>query len=240
MPNEVLPFSWQRVVDSGIEVLFLATPHEQSREWVPEAIAHEIKVIDLSGAWRLKTPHQSRCISLDGREPRTCRKIADRGNLRMPGTPPQRDPRGPSRSQPRMLRHLSHPRARAAASSRSSRTFNMESSATQSQESVERARRRPRTLTSCMLPTISRRILSLDIATPENCSNSFISNRIKFSSLRIYYQYRVESCPRFTFVSIARRILSKSLLCFKTFTGTAQWSGSITPDAYGDSTHRAH
>jgi N-acetyl-gamma-glutamyl-phosphate reductase len=52
--NEVLPFSWKRIVDSGIEVLFLATPHEQSREWVPEAIDKGIKVIDLSGAWRLQ------------------------------------------------------------------------------------------------------------------------------------------------------------------------------------------
>ena len=52
--NQVFPFSWQRIVDSGTEVLFLATPHEQSREWVPEAIEQGIKVIDLSGAWRLK------------------------------------------------------------------------------------------------------------------------------------------------------------------------------------------
>src|SRR5271170_7019874 len=52
--NEVLPFSWQRITDSGTEVLFLATPHEQSREWVPEAIERGIKIIDLSGAWRLK------------------------------------------------------------------------------------------------------------------------------------------------------------------------------------------
>jgi N-acetyl-gamma-glutamyl-phosphate reductase len=52
--HQVLPFTWQRVVDSGIEVLFLATPHEQSREWVPQAIEHGIKVIDLSGAWRLQ------------------------------------------------------------------------------------------------------------------------------------------------------------------------------------------
>jgi N-acetyl-gamma-glutamyl-phosphate reductase len=52
--NEVLPFSWKRIVDSGIEVLFLATPHDQSREWVPEAIGQGIKVIDLSGAWRLQ------------------------------------------------------------------------------------------------------------------------------------------------------------------------------------------
>jgi N-acetyl-gamma-glutamyl-phosphate reductase len=52
--HEVFPFSWKRIVDSGTEVLFLATPHEQSREWVPEAIEQGIKVIDLSGAWRLK------------------------------------------------------------------------------------------------------------------------------------------------------------------------------------------
>jgi N-acetyl-gamma-glutamyl-phosphate reductase len=52
--HDVIPFTWQRVIDSGIEVLFLATPHEQSREWVPQAIEQGIKVIDLSGAWRLK------------------------------------------------------------------------------------------------------------------------------------------------------------------------------------------
>jgi N-acetyl-gamma-glutamyl-phosphate reductase len=37
-----------------IELLFLATPHEVSRELVPEAIARGIRVIDLSGAWRLR------------------------------------------------------------------------------------------------------------------------------------------------------------------------------------------
>jgi N-acetyl-gamma-glutamyl-phosphate reductase len=59
--NEVFHFSWKRIVDSGIEVLFLATPHEQSREWVPQAIEHGIKVIDLSGAWRLKD-HVNRAV----------------------------------------------------------------------------------------------------------------------------------------------------------------------------------
>jgi N-acetyl-gamma-glutamyl-phosphate reductase len=55
--NEVFPFSWNRIVDSGVDLLFLATPHEQSREWVPEALSHRIKVIDLSGAWRLHDDH---------------------------------------------------------------------------------------------------------------------------------------------------------------------------------------
>ena len=47
------PFSWDLLTDLGIDVLFLATPHEQSRTWVPEALARGIRVIDLSGAWRL-------------------------------------------------------------------------------------------------------------------------------------------------------------------------------------------
>jgi N-acetyl-gamma-glutamyl-phosphate reductase len=47
------PFSWDLLLSRGVEVLFLATPHEQSREWVPQALAHGIRVIDLSGAWRL-------------------------------------------------------------------------------------------------------------------------------------------------------------------------------------------
>jgi N-acetyl-gamma-glutamyl-phosphate reductase len=41
------------LTDLGVDVLFLATPHEQSREWVPEALARGLRVIDLSGAWRL-------------------------------------------------------------------------------------------------------------------------------------------------------------------------------------------
>jgi len=47
------PFSWELLASRGVEVLFLATPHEQSREWAPEALARGLRVIDLSGAWRL-------------------------------------------------------------------------------------------------------------------------------------------------------------------------------------------
>ena len=47
------PFSWELLAERGVEVLFLATPHELSREWVPEALKRGIRVIDLSGAWRL-------------------------------------------------------------------------------------------------------------------------------------------------------------------------------------------
>jgi N-acetyl-gamma-glutamyl-phosphate reductase len=47
------PFSWDLLKTRGVDVLFLATPHEQSREWVPEALDRGLRVIDLSGAWRL-------------------------------------------------------------------------------------------------------------------------------------------------------------------------------------------
>lgn len=48
------PFSWAKLEQQDVKVLFLATPHEVSRELVPEAIARGLRVVDLSGAWRLK------------------------------------------------------------------------------------------------------------------------------------------------------------------------------------------
>jgi len=50
----VHPFDWQKLSDSKVDLLFLATPHETSREWAPEALKRGMRVIDLSGAWRLK------------------------------------------------------------------------------------------------------------------------------------------------------------------------------------------
>jgi N-acetyl-gamma-glutamyl-phosphate reductase len=55
------PFSWDRLQSRGVEVLFLATPHEQSRAWVPQALEHGLRVIDLSGAWRL-TAAENRAV----------------------------------------------------------------------------------------------------------------------------------------------------------------------------------
>ena len=50
----VQPFSWELLEDLGVDVVFLATPHELSREAVPEARKRGLRVIDLSGAWRLE------------------------------------------------------------------------------------------------------------------------------------------------------------------------------------------
>jgi N-acetyl-gamma-glutamyl-phosphate reductase len=70
VPNEVFPFNWNRILDSGVEFLFLATPHEQSREWVPEALAHGIKVVDLSGAWRLHNDRNRSVYKLKDADPK--------------------------------------------------------------------------------------------------------------------------------------------------------------------------
>jgi len=46
--------SWPALKSQGVDLLFLATPHEVSRSLVPEAISQGLRVVDLSGAWRLK------------------------------------------------------------------------------------------------------------------------------------------------------------------------------------------
>lgn len=50
------PFSWELLASHGVKVLFLATPHEQSRKLAPEALARGLRIVDLSGAWRLEDP----------------------------------------------------------------------------------------------------------------------------------------------------------------------------------------
>ncbi len=48
----VYPFRWESL--DNIDVIFLATPHESSRAWLPQLLARGIRVVDLSGAWRLQ------------------------------------------------------------------------------------------------------------------------------------------------------------------------------------------
>jgi N-acetyl-gamma-glutamyl-phosphate reductase len=52
--SPVQPFSWSALEQRDVELLFLATPHAVSRELVPEAVARGLRIVDLSGAWRLK------------------------------------------------------------------------------------------------------------------------------------------------------------------------------------------
>jgi N-acetyl-gamma-glutamyl-phosphate reductase len=69
------PFSWETVRTKGVDVLFLATPHEVSREWVPEAMKQGVHVIDLSGAWRLETPAYRAIYEFKDEQPELADKI---------------------------------------------------------------------------------------------------------------------------------------------------------------------
>lgn len=73
--HEVKAFSWQLLKDEGVNVIFLATPHEASREWVPELLAHNIRVVDLSGAWRLQHAENSAVYKLTDADPALAAKI---------------------------------------------------------------------------------------------------------------------------------------------------------------------
>lgn len=73
--HQVHPFDWDFLSDSGIEFLFMATPHEQSREWAPEALARGIRVIDLSGAWRLKEARNHAVYKLEDADPVLAAKL---------------------------------------------------------------------------------------------------------------------------------------------------------------------
>ncbi len=71
----IVPFSWETLRDSGTQILFLATPHEQSREWVPAALSAGMRVIDLSGAWRLHEPVNAAVYNLHDADPARAAKL---------------------------------------------------------------------------------------------------------------------------------------------------------------------
>jgi N-acetyl-gamma-glutamyl-phosphate reductase len=71
----LVPFDWATLRSKGVDVLFLATPHEVSREWVPEAIAQGVHVIDLSGAWRLETPEYRAIYEFKDQDPALAEKL---------------------------------------------------------------------------------------------------------------------------------------------------------------------
>ncbi len=66
---EVRGFDWQLVRDSGVEVVFLALPHENSREQAPEWLERGVRVIDLSGAWRLQQESNRKVYKLHDADP---------------------------------------------------------------------------------------------------------------------------------------------------------------------------
>jgi N-acetyl-gamma-glutamyl-phosphate reductase len=73
----VQPFDWQKLSERGVDVLFLATPHETSREWAPEALKRGIRVIDLSGAWRLKREEHRAIYGFHDSNPAVAHQVSD-------------------------------------------------------------------------------------------------------------------------------------------------------------------
>jgi N-acetyl-gamma-glutamyl-phosphate reductase len=66
---EVRAFSWDLIRDSGTEIVFLALPHENSRAWAPEWLEHGVRIIDLSGAWRLDSDANRAVYKLQDADP---------------------------------------------------------------------------------------------------------------------------------------------------------------------------
>ena len=62
-------FTWDLIRERQIDLVFFALPHETSREWAPEWLARGIKVIDLSGAWRLDDPANAAVYKLTDKDP---------------------------------------------------------------------------------------------------------------------------------------------------------------------------
>ncbi len=69
------PFHWKALASHGVDVVFLATPHEQSREWAPQLLKHGVRVIDLSGAWRLDEEANRAVYKLTDADPGTAEAI---------------------------------------------------------------------------------------------------------------------------------------------------------------------
>ena len=77
-------FSWAALLREKVELLFLATPHEVSRELAPEALANGIRVIDLSGAWRLKQAQHRAVYGFKDADAVTAAELTERAVYGLP------------------------------------------------------------------------------------------------------------------------------------------------------------
>jgi len=78
------PLSWPELQRQGVQLLFLATPHEASRSLVPEAMAQGLRVIDLSGAWRLKQAEHRAVYNFQDSDSATAAEFTDKAVYGLP------------------------------------------------------------------------------------------------------------------------------------------------------------
>jgi N-acetyl-gamma-glutamyl-phosphate reductase len=76
--------SWPALEKQGVDVLFLCTPHQVSRELVPEALARRIRVIDLSAAWRLKEARHRAIYDFQDSDATTAAELTSRAIYGLP------------------------------------------------------------------------------------------------------------------------------------------------------------
>ena len=89
--SAVQPFSWSALQQQGVELLFLATPHAVSRELVPEAITRRLRVVDLSGAWRLKQEQHRAVYGFKDANPHTAAELTESAVYGLPELKPNAD-----------------------------------------------------------------------------------------------------------------------------------------------------
>ena len=78
------PLSWPSLKQKGVVLLFLATPHEVSRSLVPEAVSHGLRVVDLSGAWRLKQEQHRAIYKFKGEDAATAAELTEKAVYGLP------------------------------------------------------------------------------------------------------------------------------------------------------------
>jgi N-acetyl-gamma-glutamyl-phosphate reductase len=78
------PLSWEGLKQQGAELLFLATPHEISRSLAPKAMAQGFRVIDLSGAWRLKQEQHRAVYDFHDADAVTAAELTDKAVYGLP------------------------------------------------------------------------------------------------------------------------------------------------------------
>jgi N-acetyl-gamma-glutamyl-phosphate reductase len=76
--------SWESLKQKGVDLLFMATPHQISRSIAPDAIAHGLRVIDLSGAWRLKEQQHSAVYNFQDTDMVTAAELTRRAVYGLP------------------------------------------------------------------------------------------------------------------------------------------------------------
>lgn len=77
-------FSWEKLKRCGVDLLFMATPHKVSRALAPEAVNQGLRVVDLSGAWRLKQEANRAVYGFEDRDSQVAAELTKKAAYGLP------------------------------------------------------------------------------------------------------------------------------------------------------------